>query len=343
MDIQSASEALFQQRAREKEWESSPVGIPGIGRRGSIQLDFTSQFAAVGTVFSIWRNRRRKVSDFGRKYETLFGIVGELEISMPCHCHGSWAHPLVFVSFVFFFRDIFPIYDHPSSSDGAPVWEVEDEGDVKVFAAPMSHGIPCVGYVVEEQTRPGRLRDEFVKPIVERNFRALKEAGFGVPMKAMAVIKNLPVGSAFTFPDGTVVSQEEAVEPPRKGRKVVICGDTASCRGIAGLAQDADVLIHEATNSYLAGIDKDTDLKEVTRDAIFHGHSTPHMAGEFAKHVRAKRLVLNHFSARYKGDCSVDSLSIMMRIEGQALKASGLKETDVAAAWDLMVLPIPHK
>ena len=111
----------------------------------------------------------------------------------------------------------------------------------------------------------------------------------------------------------------------------------------AGLAQDADVLIHEATNSYLAGIDKDTDLKEVTRDAIVHGHSTPYMAGEFAKQVRAKRLVLNHFSARYKGDCSVDSLSIMMRIEGQALKASGLKETEVAAAWDLMVLPIPQK
>ena len=131
-------------------------------------------------------------------------------------------------------RDIFPIYDHPSSSDGAPVWEVEDEGDVKVFAAPMSHGIPCVGYVVEEQTRPGRLRDEFVKPIVERNFHALKKAGFGIPMKAMAVIKNLPVGSAFTFPDGTVVSQEDDVEPPRKGRKVVICGDTANCRAIAG-------------------------------------------------------------------------------------------------------------
>jgi ribonuclease Z len=110
----------------------------------------------------------------------------------------------------------------------------------------------------------------------------------------------------------------------------------------AGLAQDADVLIHEATNSYLAGIDKDTDLKEVTRDATVHGHSTPYMAGEFAKRVRAKRLVLNHFSARYKGDCSVDSLSIMMRIEGQALKASGLKETEVAAAWDFMVLPIPQ-
>lgn len=131
-------------------------------------------------------------------------------------------------------RDVYPVYDHPLSSDGAPVWKVEDEEDVKVFAAPMSHSIPCVGYVVEEKSKPGRLRSEVVTPIVERNIDALKEAGFKIPMKALAVIKNLPVGSAFTFPDGTVVSQEEAVEPPRRGRKVVICGDTASSRALEG-------------------------------------------------------------------------------------------------------------
>ena len=105
---------------------------------------------------------------------------------------------------------------------------------------------------------------------------------------------------------------------------------------------DADVVIHEATNSFLMGVDKDTNLRSVTRDAIVHGHSTPYMAGDFAKRVRARRLLLNHFSARYKGDQSVDSISIMMRLEGQARKASGLKESDVAAAWDMMVLPVPQ-
>lgn len=88
--------------------------------------------------------------------------------------------------------------------------------------------------MVEEQSRPGRLRDELVYPIVRRNLSALKESGVKVPMKAMAVIKNLPEGSSFTFPDGTVVSQSEAVEPPRAGRKVVVCGDTADARAIAG-------------------------------------------------------------------------------------------------------------
>ena len=248
-------------------------------------------------------------------------------------------------------RDIYPTYDHPRSSHGAPVWEVEHEGGdigdaenkgVKVYAAPMSHGVPCVGYVVEEADRPGRLRSEFVTPICKRNVAALKEAGFRHPMKALAVIKDLPEGGSFTFPDGTVVKQEDAVEPTRPGRKIVICGDTNSARAMEGLSKDADVVIHEATNTFLQGGESEAaTFHGVNRDAIYHGHSTPHIAGDFAKRVGAKRLILNHFSARYMGDQSLESISIMTRIEQQAMKASGLRRSHVAAAWDFMIFPVP--
>lgn len=195
---------------------------------------------------------------------------------------------------------------------------------------------------MNELPRPGRLRSEIVEPIVRRNVGALKKAGFAVPMKAMAVIKNMSPGSSFTFPDGTVVKQEDAVEKPRKGRKIVYCGDTADSRALLNLAQNADVVVHECTNAYLPGIDsKSSSFKEVTRDAVVHGHSTPQIAASFCLQANAKRLVLNHFSPRYKGDLSVDSLSIMQRIEQQAMKSSGLSESHVAAAWDFMILPIP--
>ena len=239
-------------------------------------------------------------------------------------------------------RDIFPIYDHPLAANGAPVWEVEDEGDVRVFAAPMSHGVPCVGYVVEEESKPGRLRPDLVQPIIQKNYAALKEAGMKAPMKVMAMIKDLPPGESFTFPDGTVVQQSDVVEPPRRGRKVCICGDTADARAMEGIAAGSDLVIHEATNSFLSGIDRDTNKHVVTKDAIIHGHSTPEMAGNFAKKCGAKRLVLNHFSPRYKGDQSLESISIMTRIERQAMKASSLPVESVAAAWDLMILPIPQ-
>jgi ribonuclease Z len=241
-------------------------------------------------------------------------------------------------------RDIYPIYHHEYSSDcGSPIWEVEvsADHDVHVYAAPMSHGVPCVGYAVNELPRPGRLRQEYVEPIVRRNLPALKEV-YRVPMKVMSIIKNLRPGGSFRFPDGTIVHHEDAVESPRQGRKVVICGDTCSSRAMVKLAYDADVIVHEATNTFLAGVDRsDLNQRLVERETIYHGHSTPQMAGLFAKQAQAQRLVLNHFSARYKGDLSIESLSFMMRMEEQAMQSAGLNETQVVAAWDLMTLPIP--
>lgn len=176
--------------------------------------------------------------------------------------------------------DIYPQYNHPQCNDGAPIWEVITDGDVTVTAAPMSHGVPCVGYVVHEIDSPGRLKPENVLPVIERNRDGLKEAGVKNPMKVMAMVKSLPVGGSYTFPDGTIIRQEDVVEPPRKGRKIVVCGDTADCRSLERLAQDADVLIHEATNTFLQGIDKDSNLKMITRDTKVHGHSTPYMVRE---------------------------------------------------------------
>lgn len=270
------------------------------------------------------------------------GLAGEDNLSWIHQANMMQLEPSMLYGELDGGRSIFPIYNHPLSAHGAPVWEIEDEDDVVVYAAPMSHGIPCLGYVVEERPRPGRLRGDLVQPIVKRNFNALREAGFKDPMKALGVIKSLPPGSAFTFPDGTVVAQEEVVEPQQRGRKVVICGDTCDSRSLSVLAKDADVIIHEATNAYLQGVDKDTDLREVTRDAILHGHSTPQIAGRFCRSVNGQRLILHHFSSRYKGDVSIDSLSIMQRIEMQAMETADLPETHVAAAWDRMVFPVPR-
>lgn len=283
------------------------------------------------------RNKNKKQSVWGTQ-----GLAGEDPISFISRAPMINLEPTSQFGEVEGGRDIYPLYNHPKCVDGAPIWEVEDEGDVKVYAAPMSHGVPCVGYVVEEESKSGRLRNDLVAPIAKRNVQALKEAGMRTPMKVLATIKDLPQGGSYTFPDGTVVRQEDVVEPPRKGRKVVICGDTADSRAISGLAQGADILVHEATNAFLSGIDKDTSKAEVARDAKIHGHSTPGIAGEFAKEIGAKRLVLNHFSSRYKGDQSLESISIMTRIEKEAVKASGLSEDSVTAAWDFMILPIPQ-
>lgn len=101
------------------------------------------------------------------------------------------------------------------------------------------------------------------------------------------IYKELIAGNTITAPDGRVVSPDMVIGPMRPPRKIVILGDTCDPTAIAPHAMDADVLVHEATCA-----DEDAQI------ALSKGHSTAGMAGEFARRIRAKHLILNHFSPR---------------------------------------------
>ncbi len=76
----------------------------------------------------------------------------------------------------------------------------------------------------------------------------------------------------------------------RPGKKITILGDCYECPAdMLNLAQNSDVLIHEAT--------LENSFKE---KAVSNGHSTPSIACHVANQVNAKCLILNHFSQRYK-------------------------------------------
>ena len=92
--------------------------------------------------------------------------------------------------------------------------------------------------------------------------------------------------------------------PPN--RRIVILGDTHDPSEIAPLCIDPapSLLIHEATDAPIPShVDKEgrisrRDPTEVQRKAILRGHSTPEMAGTFAKAINASSLVLNHIGGR---------------------------------------------
>ena len=196
---------------------------------------------------------------------------------------------------------------------------------ISVSAAPIFHSVPCVGYVVTEAPVPGRIDPSKYIPELKRT------------KTPMTVMRQLQQGESIELADGTVLQGP----PRRKGRKVVILGDTYDPSPISSLAKDADLLIHEATNAHLPGIDlntKDTDTFEyIEAWAKSRGHSTPQMAGLFAKHINAKRLILNHFSARYPGDDSPPSTVIMQAIANLASSEYG---QEVICAKDLMSIDI---
>lgn len=99
--------------------------------------------------------------------------------------------------------------------------------------------------------------------------------------------------------------------------------------------------------------------------AIQNGHSTPDMAGKFAKSIRARGLFMTHFSTRFPDAGSDPRLrhpddsvpqssrfryrqrlythrkSVMAEIERQATKAWGSSKTSAVAARDLLNVRIP--
>ncbi|KAG6911238.1 hypothetical protein DXG01_003105 [Tephrocybe rancida] len=206
------------------------------------------------------------------------------------------------------------------------VWtDIFKDDVVSVSAAPILHSVPCVGYVVTEAPVPGKIDPKLYIPDLKRT---------NTPM---TVMRRLQQGESVELSDGTVIHGP----PRRKGRKVVILGDTFDPSPIIPLAMDADLLIHEATNAHLPDIDPDTKeidtYETVEARAKSRGHSTPQMAGVFAKRVCARRLVLNHFSARYPGDETERAIKIMDGIRNLAGAEFGNK---VECARDLMSIDV---
>ena len=207
-------------------------------------------------------------------------------------------------------------------------------------AAPMQHTVPCVGFVVTEKDRPGKLNVDRAMPLVEKNKEALM-ALYEDHRRTYRLLKDLKPGQSFAFPDGSSLTAEDVLDPPIEGRKLVYMGDTCNGDKIAEIAQNATLLIHEATNAWdPADKAKFGSYQRMEYDTLSHGHSTPQMAGRFARRINAKRVVLTHFSPRYRGDDSEGSMRLMWRLEDMAkLGADAFwGPNDVICAWDQMSL-----
>jgi ribonuclease Z len=149
-----------------------------------------------------------------------------------------------------------------------------EEKEYEVYATQSDHMNHSLAYALIEKPRPGRFKIEKAKKL-------------GVPEGPLW--SKLQGGSSVKLPDGRIVESEMVLGVPRPGRKIVYTGDTRQSENLVKLAENADLLIHEATFD-----------DELTERAVEDGHSTPTMAAETAKKAGVKRLVLTHISARYK-------------------------------------------
>lgn len=154
--------------------------------------------------------------------------------------------------------------------------DVLDYGEYSVRALEGSHaGTDVLGYALEEAERPGRFDRE----------RAVE-----LGVEPGPDFSRLQRGEAVET-EGGAVEPEEVVGEARRGRAVVISGDTRPVDAVAEAAEGADVLIHDATLS---------DAEEERARKV--GHATAREAAEVARDAGVRFLALTHLSSRFSAD-----------------------------------------
>lgn len=145
---------------------------------------------------------------------------------------------------------------------------------LKVTALPLKHRISCYGYKFEEKPKDRKLIPE-------------KLEEHHIPNYARhALTKGEDFKSA---DDGRLVKNKELTKDPEPPKSYAYCSDTAYYEKMFPFIEGVDLLYHEATF-----LNKEKEWAKKTY------HSTAMQAAEVAKKCNVKRLIIGHFSSRYK-------------------------------------------
>jgi ribonuclease Z len=157
----------------------------------------------------------------------------------------------------------------------APGDEVRRDG-CRLVSYATEHKLASCGWALVEDDRPGR-------------FHVERAVALGVPPGPL--FGELQHGRAVILPSGGRVEPGQVVDAARRGRKVVLTGDTRPCAATVAMAAGADLLVHDSTFG---------DAEEAR--AVETLHSTAREAARVAREAGVGRLLLTHLSTRYDRD-----------------------------------------
>ena len=148
----------------------------------------------------------------------------------------------------------------------------EDDA-ITVETIPLIHKLDCAGFLFREKIKPRRINKE---RLVE-----------GLKIQQIASLKT--GADIFDEQGNLLYKNEDFTLPPRPSFSYAYCSDTAWNEAMIPQIANIDLLYHEATF-----IEDDRDK------AIETKHSTARQAAEIARRASVKKLIIGHFSARYK-------------------------------------------
>lgn len=150
---------------------------------------------------------------------------------------------------------------------------IHEDDFVSVYSIPLNHRIPCSGYLFKEKTKKRKIiKEKLPQDFSIRNMIRLKNGEDILDEEGNLLFKN-----------------EELTDPPKRTFSYAFCSDTKYDESIVPLIRDTDMLYHETTF-----LDEHMDRASNTY------HSTAKEAATIALKANVGRLLMGHFSIRYK-------------------------------------------
>ncbi|OJV19488.1 MAG: ribonuclease Z [Bacteroidetes bacterium 41-46] len=161
---------------------------------------------------------------------------------------------------------------HKIVSGDRPEVIFETKGS-EVLAFPLNHRVSCYGYLFREK-RPQRNIHKF---LIEKYSLTLRE------------IARLKEGENIIRDNGDLLDSGEITYIPYTPRSFAYCSDTAPFPELKNWISGVDLLYHEATF-----------LEDNAKTAELTFHSTASQAATLAADAGVKKLIIGHFSSRYR-------------------------------------------
>lgn len=177
------------------------------------------------------------------------------------------------------------------------------ENDYEVTCCEADHHVTAYSFCLTELERPGV-------------FNVKRAAQLGIPEGNL--FKQLQSGKDIII-KGSIVRSTDVVGPRRPGRKIGISGDTRPTEKLCKFFENCDLLVFESTYG-----------NELRHKAIENYHATATEAATLARQSGVRKLVLTHFSTRY-------------RQSNQLLAEARLIHEDVDEASDLKIIDLPYR
>ncbi len=151
---------------------------------------------------------------------------------------------------------------------------VFENQQITIHTIPMDHGVPCSGFLFKEKEKRRRIHREVFSDL---NLSPLE-------------ISRLKNGEDLLNSDGSIKYENSKLTlDPHPRFSYAYCSDTKYNPGIVDQIKDVNLLYHESTFA--------DDMEKRAHNTF---HSTAKEAASIAKEANVGKLILGHFSARYR-------------------------------------------